>query len=247
MTQLQHELHKVANARRLEIIPHIYQKVNGKVHTGPFKDMTIVPRVIWGDGDIAAKLLGIYEDELHQFIVDAGTRQPDLVINVGCAEGYYAVGMATMLPKSQIIAVDINNICTEICQENSNANNTDNIQVVLQEVDTTWLSTRLKDSQNPFIVMDCEGAELSLLNFTEVPELAKASVLVECHDCIIDGITYVLTERFKNTHTIVKQDQTAKDSYQFDFLRQFSDCDKWALVHEGRPSTMSWLYMVPKK
>ena len=246
MTELQQQLHRVANARRWEIIPHIYDKVQGQVYTGPFTGMKICPRVVWGDGDIAAKLLGVYEDELHQFIADVGTHQPDLVVNVGCAEGYYAIGMARMLPETKVIAVDINNVCAEICQENSNANNTNNVQVVLQEVDTAWLSTTLKDSQNPFIVMDCEGAELTLLDFNQVPELAKTSVLVECHDCIIDGITYVLTERFKNTHTIAKQDQTVKDSYQFEFLRQFSDCDKWALVHEGRPSTMSWLYMVPK-
>jgi hypothetical protein len=247
MSELQKQLHHIANARRREIIPHIYQTVDGRVHTGPFKNMTIVPKVIWGDGDIAAKLLGIYEDELHQFIIDAGTRKPDLVINVGCAEGYYAIGMARMLPESRVIAVDIDNVCAEICQENSDANNTTNVQVILKEVDTAWLSTALKDKQNPLIVMDCEGAELTLLDFNQVPELIKTSVLVECHDCIIDGITYVLTERFKNTHTIVRQDQTVKDSYQFDFLRQFSDCDKWALVHEGRPSTMSWLYMVPKQ
>jgi hypothetical protein len=247
MTESQQQLQQIANARRFEIIPHVYNKVNGKVHTGPFTGMTILPKVIWGDGDIAAKLLGVYEDELHKFIDDAGQRQPDLVVNVGCAEGYYAIGLARMLPNSKVIAVDVNNICAEICEENSKENNTTNVQVILQEVDTAWLSATLKDSATPFIVMDCEGAELNLLDFTQVPELAKTSVLVECHDCIIDGITYVLTERFKNTHTIVRQDQTAKDPYQFDFLKQYSDCDKWALVHEGRPSTMSWLYMVPKQ
>jgi hypothetical protein len=40
--------------------------------------------------------------------------------------------------------------------------------------------------------------------------------------------------------------QTTKDPYQFDFLKDLSDCDKWALVHEGRPSTMTWLYITPK-
>ena len=40
--------------------------------------------------------------------------------------------------------------------------------------------------------------------------------------------------------------QSTKDAYQFDFLHGLSDCDKWALVHEGRPSTMTWLYMTPR-
>lgn len=247
MSQLQQQLHHIANARRLEIIPYIYNTVDGQVHTGPFRGMTIVPKVTWGDGDIAAKLLGIYEDELHPFINNVSISRPDLVINVGCAEGYYAIGLARMLPTVSVIAVDINKDCADICQENSEVNNTTNVKVVLQEVDTAWLSENLKSSQRPFIVMDCEGAELDLLNFDQVPELAKTSVLVECHDCIIPEITNTLRKRFQDTHTIFQKDQTYKDAYQFDFLKQFSDCDKWALVHEGRPSTMSWLYMTPKQ
>jgi hypothetical protein len=60
-------------------------------------------------------------------------------------------------------------------------------------------------------------------------------------------ITPTLLSRFESTHDIQSVSQTYKDSYQFEFLHHLSDCDKWALVHEGRPSTMSWLYMVPKQ
>lgn len=247
MTNLQQQLHQVANARRMEIIPYIYQQVNGKVHTGPFKGMTIVPKVTWGDGDIVAKLLGIYEDELHLFVKSIVSNNPDLVINVGCAEGYYAIGLARLLPNTEVIAVDINSDCAAICQENSDANSTTNTRVILQEVDTAWLSEHLAGRKRPAIVMDCEGAELDLLDFARVPELAQTTVLVESHDCITAGITEALTQRFQQTHTIFKKDQSFKDPYQFEFLKPFGDCDKWALVHEGRPSTMSWLYMTPKQ
>lgn len=247
MSELQHQLHQIANARRRELIPYIYQQVDGKVLTGPFKGMTIVPKVIWGDGDIVAKLLGIYEDELHMFINNIISKKADLVINVGCAEGYYAIGLAKLLTGVDVIAVDINEHCVAICKENSDANATSNVKVIQQEVDTAWLSQQLSARQHPVIVMDCEGAELDLLNFNQVPELAKTTVLVESHDCIKAGITDTLTQRFQQTHTIFKKDQRFKDPYQFDFLKQFSDCDKWALVHEGRPSTMSWLYMTPNQ
>lgn len=247
MTQLQRELHNLANARRREIIPNLYNTVKGRVQTGPFTGMTILPKVTWGDGDIAAKLLGLYEDELHRFLIDASLKHPDLVINVGCAEGYYAIGMARLLPDSKVIAVDINDVCAAICQENSDANQTTNVSVVKQEVDATWLNQALSSSTNPMVIMDCEGAELDLLDLDTVPELAKSLILVECHDCITAGITETLMQRFQKTHTMSLQDQTTKDVYQFSFLRDLSDCDKWALVHEGRPSTMSWLYLTPKK
>jgi hypothetical protein len=40
--------------------------------------------------------------------------------------------------------------------------------------------------------------------------------------------------------------QQTKDPYQFAWTRPLSDCDKWALVHEGRPITGSWLWMTPR-
>ena len=48
-----------------------------------------------------------------------------------------------------------------------------------------------------------------------------------------------------NSETSISQ--TTKDPYSFDFLKDLSDCDKWALVHEGRPSNTDWLYLVPNK
>lgn len=241
------QLYEAARLRRQEIFPYINQVVQGKVYTGPFKGMTLLPSVFWGDGDFGSKLLGIYEDELHPFITDAVSNQPDLVINVGCAEGYYAIGMARLLPDSAVIAVDVDHRGAKICQDNSEANQTTNVEVVLKNVDVAWLSKKLIHSQNPLLIVDCEGAELELLDLSKIPDLSKASIIVECHDVIISGITETLKTRFQGTHDIVHKEQSYKDPYQFDFLRQFSDCDKWAIVHEGRPSTMGWLYMTPKK
>lgn len=246
MSDLQRQLQHMAMARRMEIIPHVYHSTQGSVHTGPFAGMKIVPKVSWGDGDIAAKLLGVYEDELHKFIDLAVKQKPDLVINIGCAEGYYALGLAQCLPDSRVIAVDIEATSTEICRENQQANNLNNVTVITHEVDTEWLQRTLESAVNPLIFMDCEGAEMTLLDFDRVPALSKTSVIVECHDCITAGITETLTQRFQSTHEIASVDQCYKDPYKFDFLRQFSDSDKWALVMEGRPSTMTWLYTKPK-
>lgn len=247
MTNLQQQLQQVANARRLEIIPYVYQVTQGKVQSGPFKGMAIVPKVSWGDGDYVAKLLGVYEDELHSFIAQAIQQAPDLVINIGCAEGYYAVGFAQQLPLSKVYAVDMNEHSVNICKENSLTNGVNNVEGVPHAVDCNWIQQTIENSTNPLLVVDCESAELELLDPSKVPALIKSSILVECHDCMIPGITSELTKRFETTHSIVSQDQTGKDPYKFEFLKSLSDCDKWALVHEGRPSTMTWLYMEPKQ
>lgn len=247
MKNLQRYLQQVADARRKELIPYVYTHTFGKVQTGPFKDMIVTPKTMWGDGDTVGKILGLYENELHEFIEHAIVSKPDAVINVGCAEGYYSVGLAKRLPHTPVLAVDMDARSESAVKNNCAANKIKNVSTLTQCVDTAWLQHYCENQKQPLLVFDCEGAELDLLDPVRVPALAHCSMLVESHDCITAGITHSLVERFKHTHTIKLQEQTAKDPYQFDFLKVLSDCDKWALVHEGRPSTMTWLYMVPKK
>jgi hypothetical protein len=239
-------LTEVANKRRLEILPQISMLVQNTVQTGPFKGMTIIPKASWGDGDTGAKWLGIYEDELHEYVEDAVTRGPDCVINIGCAEGYYIVGLIRRLPGVKGIAVDISPAAVSITSENAQVNGVDTIETVNQAVDPNWVEQQCALYQHPLLVVDCEGAEIDLLDPVKSPALSNASILVECHDCVIPGLTATLLNRFMETHDIKITDQKYKDPYQFNFLKSFSDCDKWALVHEGRPSSMNWLYMVPK-
>lgn len=246
MKNIQRYLQDVANARRHELLPYIFHVTGAKVQTGPFKDLMLIPRYMWGDGDTAAKLMGVYEDELHDFVEQSISQKPDIVINVGCAEGYYSVGYASRMPNTPVLAVDIEPRSADIVKDTATANQLQNVQAITAMVDTAWLQTECDKHQKPLLVFDCEGAELYLLDPDKVSALTKCSIIVECHDCMDPSITPTLLERFKDTHEIQQVSQTYKDSYQFEFLRHLSDCDKWALVHEGRPSTMSWLYMVPK-
>jgi predicted O-methyltransferase YrrM len=247
MQNLQRYLQDVANARRQELLPFVFTATQGRVQTGPFKDTTILPKYMWGDGDTAAKLLGVYENELHDFVESAIASNPDVVINVGCAEGYYSIGLAHRLPDIKVLAIDIDPRSAEIVHTAAAANRLSNVNAITQTVDVSWLELQCQTYQHPLLIMDCEGAEFDLLDPSCVPSLLRCSIIVESHDCINPEITRTLLSRLATTHTIQTVSQTTKDVYQFEFLQELSDCDKWALVHEGRPSTMSWLYMVPQK
>jgi predicted RNA methylase len=247
MSILAKQLEQIANLRRQELLPFIYDRTAGKVQTGPFAGMIILPQFSWGDGDTASKLLGVYEDELHSTIHDAVKQKPDMFINIGCAEGYYAIGASRLLSHIPGVAVDINPNAVKITMENAMANNLRNMEFLELTATSSWLETKIKLTERPWLIVDCESYETELLDIAQAPSLRKAIILVECHDCMVPGITETLTKRFKNTHNIQAIKQQFKDPYKFDFLDEVSDCDKWALVHEGRPSTMTWLYMVPNQ
>jgi hypothetical protein len=56
--------------------------------------------------DASAKFLGTYEQELHGVIEKAMESHPKFVLNIGCAEGFYAVGLAIRLNDAQVFAAD---------------------------------------------------------------------------------------------------------------------------------------------
>jgi len=54
------------------------------------------------------KLLGCYEAELHPVFAKWQAVPFRQVVNVGAAEGYYAVGCARLWPEAQVIAFETN-------------------------------------------------------------------------------------------------------------------------------------------
>lgn len=233
--------------RKEELLPEIFVRTQGKVHQGPFKGMSIILKFSWGDGDTMGKLLGIYENELHHVIEEQlqQTTKCDLFLNIGCAEGYYGLGLAMRQPQTLSVLFDISENAIAISRENAIANNLNNVEFSI-DCSVQNIRNYLVKSNNPFIVMDVEGHENILLNKNTIPELIKSTIMVESHDCIIPNMTAMIVDRFKNTHQVIIIDQGTKNPY-LDILHDLSDSDKMLLCSESRPSTMSWVFLRPWK
>jgi hypothetical protein len=231
--------------RKSELLPIIIERTGGKVYQGPFKGMTILPKYSWGDGDTCGKLLGLYENELYPAISHLTKENKyDLVLNIGCAEGYYGLGLARNLPDTLCALFDINPTAISICRENARANDLHNVQFNT-DCSVENIRSYLTKADKPFIVMDVEGHERVLLDLETIPELSKTTVIVESHDCNIPGTTDLIVDRFKETHDVYTIPQGAKNPY-IDILFDLCDSDKMLLCCESRPSTMTWIVMVPK-
>lgn len=230
--------------RKSELTKIIFDRTNGEVYQGPFKGMKILPKWAWGDGDTAGKLLGLYECELFDFVEAEISKNPDLVINVGCAEGFYGIGLGKRTG-AQVVLIDVSNDLLNIARENASVNRVNKIQFNSNSSIET-LNYYLEKYTRPFIFMDCEGFEEELLFPDQMPALAKTSLIVESHDCFRPGITNRIIERFDQTHNIKFITQGYKNPYM-PVTYDLSDYDKVLLCCEGRPSTAGWLYMVPKQ
>jgi SAM-dependent methyltransferase len=242
MAQLEKDVQKPQQAhRRAEITKVLFESQSGSVLSGPFAGMAMLPEASWGDGDLAPKLLGCYEAELHPAIAKAISRAPKTIINVGCAEGYYAVGMARALPQSRIFAYDTSPRAQAICGRAAAANHVEARAKIAGTCTFDTLRNVIAKDDRTLLLVDCEGAELQLLDPGEVPSIAGCDVIVECHDFLNPSITPTLYERFAKSHDVEIVAEGPRDPNQFPTLKRWGSSDRWLAINENRPVTMSWL------
>ena len=103
-------------------ISEIFQN---KVAYGIFKGMKLSNNIWWGKFDIATKLLGQYELHILDKIIDLSD-EFETFIDIGAADGYYAVGAVFSNLYSKSICFEISEFGRQVIEENSTINQVSN-------------------------------------------------------------------------------------------------------------------------
>ncbi|MBM3856516.1 MAG: methyltransferase [Verrucomicrobia bacterium] len=230
------------------LIVRLNQKTNRIVQAGPFRGMKLVShpeqhslRSEHHYGWDAHQLLGCLEEELHSSIEQAIQRAPEVVVNVGCGEGYYAIGLAKRLPHAEVYAFDSSKRARELCQQAAKENHVaDRVHVkgACHEQEILKLASIGK---RIFFLIDCEGDEIKLLTPRCVEALHHADVIVECHDFENPKITPTLLPLFMRSHRVEMIKEGARNPSDMPLLQDFSSFDRWLCMCEFRPRVMWWL------
>lgn len=234
-------LHLSAISRRQELNSILYERLGGTVETGPFAGMKLLREASWGDGDLSPKLLGCYEAELHTIIRKFVANKASLIVNIGAAEGYYAVGLAMLLPTTQVYAFDTNQEAQLLCRKAALLNSVADRVSVEGLCDRDTLAHLLAKHSNAQLLVDCEGGELELLNPERLPALHFCDIIVECHDFANRSITATLASRFSMSHQLHYISEGGRNPSQHPSLHSFSSLDRWLAVCEFRPEMMHWI------
>ncbi len=234
-------LGRAATARVATIARELVRVLEGKVQNGPFAGMELPNDSSWGVGDVAPKILGCYELELHPSVEKAIARAPEIVINVGCAEGYYAVGLARRLPLAKTYAFDIDARAQAVCRGAGALNGVADRLIVRGECTSKDLIELTRGVKRALIVLDCEGAELQLLTPETARQLAHCDIIVETHDFIDRTITPTLSKTLSAQHETEQLREGARDPAGYPVLRQLGSLDRALLTCEFRPEVMYWL------
>lgn len=213
-----------------------------QVTGGPFAGMRYLPNLESTQGDLVGKLLGTYESELHPAVEGWRGANLRLIVNVGCAEGYYAVGMALAFREAKVLAYDIDPVARDLCSRLAAANGVADRVTIGGECTVEHLAALPADVVG--LVCDCEGYEKSLLQPGLAPVLRGWSIIVELHDFVDPTITDTISRRFAPTHEIqlIRSGPPGNPPPEVAFM---SDRQRRLVLNE-RPVPMSWANLTPR-
>lgn len=227
------------HAARLK--PLLVERCGLLVVTGPFSGMRLLDRV--SEGAFIPKLLGSYESELHPVVEQIAASGYDTVVNIGCAEGYYAVGLARRT-SAVIYAFDIDERARRLCRELAQLNEVEDRVRVSGAFHADDFS-RFNDRRT-LVLCDIEGDESSLLDPAASPALLNMDLLAEIHRVGGRWSSETLFPRFATSHAVSEFRQEPRDAMTYPVLEDLSDADRFfALLERVEPTR--WAFFAKRR
>ncbi len=225
----------------------LYLLAGRRVLGGPFRGLRYVgtsPNTHIGDA-----LLGTLELEIRPFLTRLLTGSFDAFVNVGAAEGYYAVGMARFSRTRRVIAFEGERLGRNLVRFMARRNGVASRVDVRGFCTPGLLAETLAPFRAPALLVDIEGGEEQVLDPAINPHLLRATMIVELHE-MNRPMADLLRPRFAGTHHIEEvwsRPRTAADLpdrlgpagwvFSRERLVQFTD------ERRGRP--MRWWLLTP--
>lgn len=227
-----------ANHTMLEPDPTVFT-----VRNGPFVGMKMRRQI--SAGSLLPMLFGSYEAELHEEIEKCIALPYKTFVNIGCGDGYYAIGMARRMPNTKVLACDINPQSQVGCRHNAVLNSvSDRVEVMglFRGEDFARLPPH-----EALVMVDIESAEDELLDPEKYPNLKKLDIIVELHEVDKPGIAQRIMNRFKATHDMVYIENHPKRPQLPAGQAHLSELDEFMITFEGRGGPTPWGIMKVKR
>ena len=236
-------------AQRLERVSlETYDLCEGKVQQGLFGGLQLDKDTWWGKNDLGAQCLGLYEKEVLDLI--AATGPYDTFLDIGAADGYYAVGLLHAKMAKRAICFEISKDGQRAINENWLINKCPGeIEIHGEANEQTIASVATQLSDNTLALIDIEGFEFQLLSQEVIATLGTCNVVVEIHNWV-DG--------FENKYSALLKDldrffdikiisPSERNTQTIELLRSYTDDNRLLVSSERRPCLMRFLHLKPKK
>jgi len=214
------------------------------VRAGPVRNLRY-PTGRLGEIDAAAaKLLGTYEQELHAVFRRALAGSPSRFVDVGCADGYFAAGLAVAAPGLRVHAFDLAASARELCAAVATANGVaDRVQVGRRFRPGSLPDV---DLHRALLLCDIEGGERALFRPELVGRLGTASVVIEVHEFAAPGTQAALDAVFEASHRreLLRQSPRSDPPEE---IAGWTEAERRLALDEHRPPELHWASYTPRK
>lgn len=223
----------------------IYKNGCAEVLSGPFAGMKYANFISWGP--LMSRWLGSYEQELAPLIKGFSTLKYDKIIDIGSAEGYYAVGLARKLKDSHIFAFDKDPRARFFCRLLAIKNRVRNLTV---SGDCSAAAIKQLSGPRTAIICDIEGHELPLFLSIKPDELARTDILIEVHPFKDDSeqeVGELISNHFQDTHVSHKIPVQPRKISEFAQKFALTEDEARTCLAEDRIESQFWLWLKTKK
>lgn len=239
--KLAYRRHNQRIAQRAALEATFLETCEPVIARGPFAGMRYATAAHCST--LAPKLLGSYELELQPTILALIAEKFELVIDVGAAEGYYAVGFARAMPASRIIAFEAESRARASLTSLAELNGVGG-RIEIEGTASPESLSKLPLSHS-LVFVDVEGYEGELLDPERVPGLREATIVVEIHEMFVPGLTNHLKERFESTHSVELIQPSPRDPLNYPELAAMPEPQARLLLDEMRdPTGEGWCFGV---
>jgi hypothetical protein len=221
---------------------------NNLVLSGPFAGLAYPSLTALGSA-LYPKLLGTYENELHDALDLILREEFDQIIDVGCAEGYYAVGLARRFPRTPVLAFDLDPAARRACRSMADFNGAGTHLEIHSFCNPDHLARICRGKRN-LIVSDCEGFEAHLFPAANVTAFADSYLVIEVHDFFGEPVGDPIASSLASTHAtrLISAVTTGQKLAMLGDspVRTLPAWEQAKLISEERPAGMYWIVATPK-
>ena len=210
------------------------------VRRGPFAGLCY-PEAYSHGSTLAPKLLGTYEAELQPILERLLSKDYPVIVDVGGAEGYYAIGCALRWPDAKVIAYELQREARAAIAEMAAANGVADRVAIQAECMFGDLY-----GKRGLVICDIEGGEADLLvNDHAAEAFADSDFIIETHEMFRAGICERLHDQFASTHHVTVIDAVLDDQrpqhWSLPELANLSEPRQAQVIGERRGGPMQWL------
>jgi hypothetical protein len=189
------------------------ENMTPEVLTGPFRGMKYLDEIVWGP--ITPKWAGAYEMELADIVAGIPEVGYKRIVNIGCAEGYYVVGLALLDRKADFLAFDRDPFARRQLKRLAELNGVSERVRIAGNCTHRTLNEAIRGKV--LVICDVEGFEAALIDRDKAPALRAADLLIEIHEAAASGevrtVENLIASRFSSTHTVERRASFGREAW----------------------------------